>query len=284
MATSTRVAPVVGDTTLDFQWGAVIAGGVAASALSFVLYAFAVAIGLSVSSTAPTWRDTSFALVLLSGLYLVLMALASYALGAYVAARLRTPVTGAPDDIEFRDGMHGLVVWGLATLLTGLIALTAIQATSRLSAISGTGSSISVAGENIIAYDLDRLFRSDRRPQGFQGDMSYARSEAARILLTASSHRGLQADDRTYLVRLVSTMTGLAPPDAERRVDDVIARAKQNVSRARHTAIILGFMVGAAALLGAVAAWYAACAAGRMRDGREEAHPLWDWSRDWRSS
>jgi hypothetical protein len=279
MATNTRVTPVATDTTLDLHWGAVIAGAVAASALAFVLHAFAVAIGLTVSSTAPTWRDTSFALVLLSGFYLVLMALASYALGAYVAARLRRPVAGVPDDVEFRDGMHGLVVWALATLLTGLIALAAVQATSRVSPTSGAERSTSVAGENIIAYDLDRLFRSDRRPQGSQGDTSYTRAEAARILLTASSHRGLQADDRTYLVHLVSVMTGLAPPDAERRVDDVVARAKENVSRARHAAIILGFMVGAAALLGAVAAWYASCAAGRMRDGREEAHPLWDWRR-----
>ena len=79
-------------------------------------------------------------------------------------------------------------------------------------------------------------------------------------------------------------MTGLAPPDAERRVDDVTARAKENISRARHTAVILGFMVGAAALIGAIAAWYAACAGGRLRDGREGLHPLWDWSQpvSWR--
>jgi hypothetical protein len=109
--------------------------------------------------------------------------------------------------------------------------------------------------------------------------MSYTRSEAARILLTASSHRGLEADDRAYLVRLVSVMTGLSPQDAERRVTDDLARAKENISRARRSAVILAFMIGAAALIGAVAAWYASCAAGRMRDGREELHPLWDWSR-----
>jgi hypothetical protein len=45
----------------------------------------------------------------------------------------------------------------------------------------------------------------------------------------------------------------------------------------RDCAVILGFMVGAAALVGAVAAWYAACAGGRLRDGREGLHPLWDW-------
>jgi hypothetical protein len=46
------------------EWGPVIAGAIAAAALALVLHAFALAIGLSVSSTAPTWRDASFALVL----------------------------------------------------------------------------------------------------------------------------------------------------------------------------------------------------------------------------
>ena len=65
----------------------------------------------------------------------------------------------------------------------------------------------------------------------------------------------------------------------ERRVDQVIAQVKENISRARRTGIILGFMVGAAALLGAAAAWYVACTVGRHRDGRDTLHPLWDWGR-----
>ncbi len=63
----------------------------------------------------------------------------------------------------------------------------------------------------------------------------------------------MQAEDRAHLLRLVTAMTGLAPPDAERRVAEVIARAQENIARARATVVILGFMVGAAALLGAVA-------------------------------
>jgi predicted transcriptional regulator len=275
MTPDTRIAPVVGDTTLNIQWSAIIAGAIGAAALAFVLHSFATAIGVSLSSTAPTWRDASFALVFLSGLYLVLTALASYSFGAYIAARLRVPFSGAPADAEFRDGMHGLLVWALATLLTGLIAIAAIQAVPRLTAPS-SGASTSVVGENVIAYDLDRLFRSDRRPQG---NMDYTRAEAARILLTTTSHSGMQADDRTYLVRLVAAVTGLAPPDAERRVDDVAVRARDNLNRARRSAVILGFMVGAAALIGAVAAWYAACAAGRHRDGHEALSPFWDWGR-----
>ncbi len=228
MTGTTTTAPAEG-SVFYVQWGAIVAGAVAAAALAFVLHSFAAAIGLATASTAPTWRDTSMALVLLSGLYLILAALAAYGLGGYMAGRMRSRLlSGTPDEIEFRDGTHGLLVWALATLLTGLLAVATAQSLTRLAAPSGgqAGPSTSVGGENIIAYDLDRLFRADRRPEG---DMTPIRAEAARILLTASSHRGMQADDRAYLARLVASRTGLAQPDAERRVDDVAARARENI-------------------------------------------------------
>ncbi len=280
MATSARVvAPTAVETAVDIQWSSIIAGAMCASALAFVLHAFAGAIGISLSSTAPTWRDSSSVLILLSGLYLVLVALASYSFGAYIAARVRVPLANTAEIIEFRDGVHGLLVWALSTLITGLIALTIVQVTPRVTTPRVSSTETSVTAENLIASDLDHLFRSDRRPAGLDGNLNYSRAEAARILLTASSHRGMQADDRTYLVKLVATLTGVAPPDAERRVDQVIAQAKEDILLARRTGVILGFMVGAAALLGAAAAWYAACATGRHRDGRVTLHPLWDWGR-----
>jgi len=39
------------------EWGPIVAGAIAGSALALVLHPFGWAIGLSVSSTAPTWRD-----------------------------------------------------------------------------------------------------------------------------------------------------------------------------------------------------------------------------------
>jgi hypothetical protein len=259
------------------EWGPIVAGGIAAAALGLVLHAFAIAVGLSVSSAAPTWRDASFALVLLSGLYMVLAAIASYGLGGYLAGLMRTQAPSR-EDVDLRDGLHGLLAWALATLLTALIGLATAQSLTRLAAPSSgqAGPSTSVGGENLIAFDLDRLFRAERRPNT---DLDYPRAEAARILLTTSSHRGMQPEDRAYLVRLTAATTGIPQPDAERRVDDVAARAKENISRARRTAVILAFSAGAAALLGAAAAWFAACAGGRVRDGETAPHAMFDWGK-----
>jgi hypothetical protein len=259
------------------EWGPIIAGSIAAAALAMVLHAFALAIGLSVSSAAPTWRDASFALVLLSGLYVILAALASYGLGGYLAGLMRTR-PASREDADLRDGLHGLLVWALATLLTALIGLATAQSLTRVAAPSGgqAGPSTSVGGENLIAYDLDRLFRAERRPNA---DLDYPRAEAARILLTTSSHRGMQPADGAYLVRLTIANTGLAQPDAERRVNEVAAQVRENIARARTSAVIVALTAAAAALLGAAVSWFAACAGGRVRDGEAPAHVLLDWGR-----
>src|SRR5438477_12824177 len=76
-------ATIVSQSTVE--WGSVIAGAIAAAALAFVLHSFAAAIGLSTSSAAPTWRDASFALVALSGIYLILAAVLAYGGGAFLA-------------------------------------------------------------------------------------------------------------------------------------------------------------------------------------------------------
>jgi hypothetical protein len=259
------------------EWGPAVAGAIAAAALAFVLHSFAAAIGLAVSSTAPTWRDSSALLQLLSGLYLVLVAIAAFGIGGYIAGRLRTPISGSTDEVEFRDGTHGLLVWGIALLLTALMTWAAAQSFTRLAAPSGTpaGATQSVGGENLIAYDLDRLFRAERRPQNV--DMTYARSEAARILLTTAGHTGITADDRAYLSRLTANVTGLPAPEADRRVDAVIAQARENIRKARRSAVILAFMAGAAALIGAGVAWFGACAGGSHRDGKSAPSMLWSW-------
>jgi hypothetical protein len=87
----------------------------------------------------------------------------------------------------------------------------------------------------LIAFDLDRLFRAERRSQNT--DLTYARSEAARILLTSAGHSGVSADDRAYLAQLTASVTGIAAPDAQRRVDTAIAQARDDIRRARRAAV-----------------------------------------------
>jgi hypothetical protein len=205
----------------------------------------------------------------LSGFYLILQAVLSFGFGGYIAGRIRQPTVAAePEAVETRDGLHGLAVWGLAIVLgAALAALIGAAALSR----SSPSSANTTAAEPVLSYELDRLFRAPRRPANM--DLSSERAEAGRILLTASSHNGVSGDDRTYLIQQVAAVTGIAPPDAERRVDGVIANAKTALTRSRRSMIILAFSLAASLLLGAAAAWAGAVSGGRHRDGA----PLPEW-------
>src|SRR5215204_4754462 len=100
------------------QWGPVIAGALVAAAVWSTLTAFGSAIGLAVASPSPSWRDTSAALALLSGIWILLVAIGSYALGGYIAGWTRLRWSAASEDeTEFRDGLHGLLVWGLGIVI-----------------------------------------------------------------------------------------------------------------------------------------------------------------------
>lgn len=253
------------------HWTPIVAGALAATALSLILVTFAAALGLGVASTAPTWRDASIALWILSGIYLVFQAILSFGLGGYIAGRIRSDrVAGPADDVENRDGFHGLAVWSLAVVMGAVLAaLIAGAATSR-SPSTVTASNSSVA-EPLISYELDRLYRAPRRSPNV--DIVAERAEAGRILLTSSGHRGVAADDRTFLIQQVAVTTGLSPADSERRVETAIANSRTAISRSRRSTIILAFSLATALLLGAVAAWAAACAGGRHRDGAPL--PMW---------
>jgi hypothetical protein len=126
------------------------------------------------------------------------------------------------------------------------------------------------AAEPLLSYEIDRLFRPSRRPANV--DLSQERAEAGRILLTSSSHSGMSSEDRTYLAQLVAATTGLAGPDAEKRVDGVIASSQSAIAKSRRSSVILAFSVAAALLLGAVIAWAAAGIGGRHRDGAPMPH------------
>ncbi|MGE5270197.1 MAG: hypothetical protein ACM3JG_11055 [Thiohalocapsa sp.] len=264
MESSDRVPAAVETGNIFLSWTAVIAGAILAAALSLVLVAFGSAIGLSVASTAPTWRDTSATLAALSGLYLLLTAAVSFGFGGYIAGRLRTRwnATLHNDFVEFRDGTHGLVSWALAVVISG-VAAAIIAATVASKAVPPAAAPTANAGEALIAFDLDRLFRSERRPQG---DLNYSRAEANRILLAATSRQGIKPDDRPYLVRLVASQTGIAQSEAEKRVDQALEAARIAVKKARQSGVILGFSIAVSLLLGAAAAWYAACLGGQHRD------------------
>ena len=72
---------------------------------------------------------------------------------------------------------------------------------------------------------------------------------------------------RTHpLTQLVSARTGLAQPDADKRVNDVLAQAKSDLDKARSAAAKFALWLCAAMFAGALAASLAAIEGGQLRD------------------
>jgi hypothetical protein len=265
------------------HWSPIFAGAIVAAAVSFVLLSFGLGIGLGVASPSSSWRDTSSVLALLGGLWLLLTSLAAFGLGGYLAGGLREAwSTAPPDAVEFRDGIHGVLVWGLAILMGALLTLSAPRMIAgRADLTTPTGAT----AEPLLAFELDRLFRSDRSATELGNDsdiraQSEIRAQAARIITTAVGRKGMEQDDRDYLVRLVQARTGLAQPEAEHRVDQAIGQAKDAIAKARHGTVILTFMIGCSLLLGLAVAWLAASAGGQHRDGAVVHHFWRRWEID----
>src|SRR5580692_8555268 len=144
----------------NLHWTPIVVGALTATALSLILVTFAATVGLGVTSAAPTWRDASWALWLLSGIYLILQALISFGCGGYIAGRTQAPIEFShTEDIERRDGFHGIAAWALAVVLGLLLAAFIGMAASRPSSLATPPSATE---PSILSYEIDQLFRAGR--------------------------------------------------------------------------------------------------------------------------
>lgn len=112
------------------DWASILAGAAIAAGASVVFTGFTAAIGLGSVSPEEGEGMGTFALILV-GLFAFLSMVAVYGLGGYVAGRMRRRSSTAEDEVEARDGIHGLTVWALGMLLTGIVTAGAISSSVR---------------------------------------------------------------------------------------------------------------------------------------------------------
>lgn len=255
------------------SWPSILAGAFAASALGLILLAFGTGIGLAVVSP---WSDegvsaTGFGIG--AGLYLIIVAVMSSAVGGYLAGRLRVRWTAAdPDEVFFRDTAHGLLSWAFATVLgaavlggaaTHIVAGSAGGAT-RAVADMGAGGQGSGAAQTI----MDSLLRADPSVPRNPAQMEATRGELARLLAPAfGSDTAMTEADRTYAAQIVAARSGISPAEAEQRINLAIVQAKGAADEARKAGIAFSLWLAASLLAGAFAASLAAIEGGGLRDG-----------------
>ena len=198
-------AVVVADGSSGSQsavsWAAVIAGGVAAVAITLLLVALGTGIGLSSVSPWSSSNPSSTTFTLLAAVWLIIVQWLSSGLGGYLAGRLRTKWTSLhTDEVFFRDTAHGFLAWALASILVAAFATSSVSSagSSAGRAISGAASTATQAVASQTSgdtgYFLDILFRRDQPDTNVSSQD--ARAEGGRILAKSVANGTLDPADR----------------------------------------------------------------------------------------
>src|ERR1700728_312920 len=158
-----RSASTMVDAQAAVSWAAIAAGAVAAAALALVLISFGAGLGLSAISPWSGSGISASSFKIGSGIYLVIVAVMSSAVGGYLAARLRTKWVGVnTHEAFFRDTAHGFLAWAFATLLSAsaLATATSYLANGVTAGLSGAAAQATRSVNPAEIY-VDKLFRPD---------------------------------------------------------------------------------------------------------------------------
>lgn len=150
------------------SWAAIVAGAVAACAITLLLLAFGTGLGLSMVSPWSGSGVSATTFKITTGLYLIVIAMIASSIGGYLAGRLRSGWAGVHgDEVYFRDTAHGFVAWALASVLGAAVLATpatSILGSATTGAAQGVATSAGQSGGPMDNY-VDTLLRGDPASQ-----------------------------------------------------------------------------------------------------------------------
>jgi hypothetical protein len=283
--TVTPTAATAGSSTATakiadlIEWGPVFAGALAAAAISFVLYSFGSTIGLSLVSPWPNSGLPPRLVAALAVFWVVASQIGSFLIGGYVAGRLRSHSSDIPShEADFRDGVHGLLVWALGVVIGAALLMATAASLVRGAAELGsraTSAAPSTASPDPLGYYADVLLRQrsaspGAAPPSAPTTVGDSREEVVRVLQRGMVSGKVSDADKSYLALLVSQRSGLTPPEAQKRVDETLAEAgratRETADTARRGAVLSGLVTAVSLLVALAAAWWAAQRGGYHRD------------------
>jgi hypothetical protein len=266
------------------EWGAVLAGAFLAAAISFVLLTFGTAIGLSATSPWPNAGLSAKVIASLAVFWAMAQQIGAFMAGGYVAGRMRSRWHEPTEhEVEFRDGLHGGLVWAVGVVIGAALFLSAAGNVAQTGA-QVTGQAAAASTSDPMDAVLDTMVRpaspqvgantppaagapatsSGTRRTAQGGDET--RAEMSRILASAVASGSMTEPNRTYLAQLVSQRAGIPQAEAEKRVNEALNEARAAADKARRAAVLTGFVTAASLILGLGAAWWAAHKGGHHRD------------------
>jgi hypothetical protein len=272
--TDTSVAAIETGSAASLEWSPVFAGAVLAAALSFVLLTFGTAIGLS--ATSP-WPHSGLPARVIAGLavfWAMAQQIGAFLAGGYVAGRMRSQWTGPrTDEIDFRDGLHGALVWALGIVIGAALMMAAGSALARVGAeVGGKGAASLTSTTDPMDLAVDAMLRqtsggvAQGRKEFSARDDREAHAELSRILTTSIANGSLSDQNRAYLTQRIAQATALSQSEAETRVNEALRDVRAAADKARRAAVLTGLVTAVSLMVSLGAAWWAAVKGGRHRD------------------
>lgn len=245
------------------SWSAVIAGSFVTAALYLILLSLGAGLGLSSISVWSNIGVSAATVGSASILWLIFAEIVSSSMGGYLAGRLRTKWTMIhSDEVYFRDTAHGFLSWCVALVITA--ALLGSAATAMIGSPSGHGPVETTVSHGPNDYFVDSLLRTGAANP--QMDTASLHDEVAIILASSLKHGGLSSDDKAYLDQVVTARTGMDQSDADKRVSNIYATAREASETARKALAHTLLWIFIALLIGAFCASFAGTIGGRQRD------------------
>jgi hypothetical protein len=268
-------------STSAVAWPAIFAGAAVSSSVSLVLVLLGAGFGLASISPWPGSGASITTFSALTAIWFIVVQWVASGVGGYLTGRLRIKwVSLHTHEVFFRDTAHGFVTWAVATtIVAGFLASALSSATgtgARASATVAAGAAQGAAASqkdsgSVGPYNLDALFRPQHPDQSEAA--TDAKAEAARILAKGIANDEVPTADRAYLAEMISARTGISQEDAQKRVDNAIAQAKDAelklraaADAARKAAAEASIFMALSMLVGAFIACTAAALGGRERD------------------
>ena len=278
---SASVRPQTGATFVE--WSAVFAGAVLAAALSFVFLTFGTAIGLSFTSPWPNAGGSAKFIAAVAILWVMIQQIGAFMAGGYVAGRLRSRWHETTEhEIEFRDGIHGALVWAVGLVIGAAMLMATAGAAARVGVEVAGKAAATASSTDAMDGVLDAMLRPvsvaqaqsappagapTARPQpAGAANIENQRAEIARIMASSLASGSMTPQDRTYVAQIVAQRTGVPQPEAEKRVSDALNTAREAADKTRRAALLAGFVTAAGLVVSFGAAWWAAMKGGQHRD------------------
>lgn len=269
----TAVTPVVPTTSARsfVEWSPIIAGAVLAGSLSFVFLTFGAAIGLSATSPWPNTGLSASAAASIAVFWALAQQIGCFLAGGYVAGRMRSRWHEShADEVAFRDGLHGGLVWATGILVAAVLGATAAVTLASAGAQATVGLANTTTAASAMESVVDTALRpanvSQPPPADNEARSEDVRGEMGRLLASTIASSESDQSSVSYMAALVARQTGATQQEAEQRVSAAIAAARDAVDKARKATALTGFLTALGLMVSLGAAWWAARKGGKHRD------------------